>query len=86
MDLYFSQVFCVKFEPEKVKEVLDLFARMGLVRFVAAAQWVMYELFANKTDAPDWLICEPDENEGRRLLAEIVSGGNFGQFEKQSEE
>lgn len=84
MDLYFSQVFCVKFEPEKVKEVLDLFSRMSLMRFVAAAQWVMYELFANKTDASDWLICEPDENEGRRLLAEIVSGGNFGQFDARN--
>lgn len=30
------------------------------------------------------LICEPDENEGRRLLAEIVSGGNLGQFDARN--
>lgn len=28
-----------------------------------------------------WMICEPDEKEGRKLLAEIMQGGNFGQYD-----
>ena len=28
-----------------------------------------------------WMICEPNEKEGRRLLAEIMQGGNFGQYD-----
>ena len=28
-----------------------------------------------------WLICEPNEVEGRKLLAEIMQGGNFGQYD-----
>ena len=28
-----------------------------------------------------WMICEPNEVEGRRLLAEIMQGGNFGQYD-----
>ena len=28
-----------------------------------------------------WMICEPNEFEGKRLLAEIMRGGNFGQYD-----
>ena len=28
-----------------------------------------------------WMICEPNEKEGKRLLAEIMQGGNFGQYD-----
>ena len=28
-----------------------------------------------------WMICEPNVKEGRKLLAEIMQGGNFGQYD-----
>ena len=28
-----------------------------------------------------WMICEPNENEGKKLLEEIMKGGNFGQYD-----
>ena len=28
-----------------------------------------------------WMICEPNEKEGRKLLAEIMQGGNFGHYD-----
>ena len=28
-----------------------------------------------------WMICEPNEKEGRKLMAEIMQGGNFGQYD-----
>ena len=28
-----------------------------------------------------WMICEPHEREGRKLLEEIMKGGNFGQYD-----
>ena len=31
-------------------------------------------------DCP-WLLCEPNEVEGKKLLAEIMQGGNFGQYD-----
>ena len=28
-----------------------------------------------------WMICEPNEKEGKKLLDEIMKGGNFGQYD-----
>ena len=28
-----------------------------------------------------WMICEPNEKEGKRLMEEIMKGGNFGQYD-----
>ena len=28
-----------------------------------------------------WMICEPNEKEGKKLLEEIMKGGNFGQYD-----
>ena len=28
-----------------------------------------------------WMICEPNEREGKKLLEEIMKGGNFGQYD-----
>ena len=30
-----------------------------------------------------WMICEPNEKEGRKLLEEIMKGGNFGQYDSE---
>ena len=42
------------------------------------------ELKANNY-AP-WMICEPNEKEGKKLLAEIMQGGNFGQYDTRDAE
>ena len=34
-----------------------------------------------KNNCAPWMICEPNEVEGRKLLAEIMQGGNFGQYD-----
>lgn len=33
-----------------------------------------------------WMICEPNEREGRKLLEEIMKGGNFGQYDTRDAE
>ena len=33
-----------------------------------------------------WMICAPNEREGRKLLEEIMKGGNFGQYDERGKE
>ena len=33
-----------------------------------------------------WMICEPNEKEGKKLLEEIMKGGNFGQYDTRDAE
>ena len=37
------------------------------------------------TDCP-WLLCEPNEREGKKLLEVIMKGGNFGQYDTRDAE
>lgn len=74
MDLFFAQRVCA----EGRDKVLALFKSLGLMRFVAATQWVLSEVFQMPREQ---LLCEPDAHEGQRLLDEILIGGNFGKHD-----
>ena len=79
---------------EKVMSVLRSF---GMGKFAGAVMYVLHKVFAIPTqlsinderlriiDCP-WLLCEPNEREGKRLLEEIMKGGNFGQYDTRDAE
>lgn len=81
MDLYFAQVAVMKRMPAKIEDVLGLFRRLGLMKFVAGTQLIVHEVFGLGEDA---LLCDPDIKEGLLLLREIEIGGNFGQYDKRN--
>lgn len=81
MDLYFAQVAFLERMPEKKNEMLGLFRRLGLMKFVAGTQYVLNVVFGLEADA---LLCAPDEKEGQLLMKEIEIGGNFGQYDKRN--
>ena len=80
MDLYYSQQACIEQCPEKIPEILGLFKQMGFMKFIAATQWVIKEVFCGNTNSVNQLICPPNERGGKALLNEIEAGGNFGQY------
>lgn len=69
---------------EKIK-VMQTLRSLRLKRFAGAVMWVIgymvhgEGLTINGFKKDEWMICEPDEKEGRFLLDEIMMSGNFGQ-------
>ena len=57
---------------KNICEVLDSF---NMLKFAGAVMWVMKEVFGLERE---FMICEPNERLGRKLLAHIMQGGNFG--------
>ena len=74
------------------EEMMAVLRSFGMGKFASAVMFVLFEVFAMPTrhsindarlrinDCP-WLLCEPNEKEGRKLLEEIMKGGNFGQYD-----
>lgn len=79
MDLYFAQV-AVR-NNDDYHCVLTLFKKLGLMRFVGATQWVLGQVFLLPREQ---MLCEPDADEGQKLLDEIMIGGNFGHHDERN--
>ena len=60
------------------EEVMAVLRSFGMGKFAAAVMYVLQEVFAMPALC---YICEPNEREGKKLLAEIMQGGNFGQYD-----
>jgi len=48
---------------------------LNMLRFASAVMWVMKEVFGM---AEQYMICEPNERLGQKLLVHVMQGGNFG--------
>ena len=51
-----------------------------MLRFTQGVMWIMKEVFGLDNE---YLLCEPDENEGRYILNEVMTGGNFGHYDER---
>ncbi len=60
------------------EEVMAVLRSFGMKKFAASVMYVLQEVFAMPSL---YYICEPNEKEGKKLLAEIMQGGNFGQYD-----
>ena len=65
------------------EEVMNVLHSFGMGKFAAAVMWVLHEVFAMPAH---YYICEPNEREGRKLLAEIMRGGNFGHYDERGKD
>lgn len=52
----------------------------AMVKFAKGLMWVMHEALGMQRD---WMLWEPDEKEGRYILKQVMTGGNFGHHDKR---
>lgn len=52
----------------------------GMVKFAKGLMWVMHEALGMPRE---WMLWEPDEKEGRYILKQVMTGGNFGHHDKR---
>lgn len=57
-------------------EAVKWFRRLHIERFAAAVMYVQKEVLGLEDR---WLLLQPDEQRGKILLEEVMTGGNFGQ-------
>ncbi|MDY3965029.1 MAG: nucleotidyltransferase family protein [Prevotella sp.] len=72
MDYYFTLIARNSNDDDKIRKTLS---SLGLMKFASAMMYVMQVVFGLEEK---YMICKPDANRGKRLLAEIERGGNMG--------
>lgn len=74
--------YILSFLPLKDRDgVVANLKRFGLMKLAGAMMWVLQQVCGMSSD---YLICEPNEKEGRFLLDEIMRGGNFGKYRRDN--
>lgn len=58
-------------------EVVGVLKSLGMLRFAKAVMWIEAEALGLRAEG---CIVEPDEKLGRRLLDDVLEGGNFGKY------
>ena len=67
-------------EEERIQTMATL-RRLKMRRFAAAVMWVLGDVFALDRR---YMLVEPSRKEGEFLLSEILSAGNFGQYDARN--
>lgn len=80
MDYYF--VLRTSYENDN-ENVLRIVRDLGLNRFASALMWVIAHVFANDNDNENFYPWVPNEKDGRLLLDEVMTGGNFGRHNEE---
>lgn len=63
------------------KQAYRTMCRLGMKGFAGAAMYVLQEVFGLHND---YLLCEPSEKSGKFILNEILTAGNFGQYDNRT--
>ncbi len=80
MDYYFL-LTTTTISERKHLESLEILDSLGLTRFASAVMYVMQTVFGM---AKEYMFVEPEPEEGKFLIDEIMLAGNFGKYDLRS--
>lgn len=61
-------------------DILNVLQEFGMIRFARGVMWIMQDIFGLERK---YMYCEPLESEGRFILGEVMTGGNFGHHDQR---
>jgi hypothetical protein len=76
---YFFILKALPFDERSM--VLAELKSFGMYKVSATMMWLLQDVCNLSSD---YFLCEPDEKEGRFVLDDMMSGGNFGHYRKDS--
>lgn len=80
MDFYFVLKEFQKLSEVSKDAICNLYKQFGMERFASAVMWIMKYVFGMEDR---YLLCEPNEKEGRLILNEVMQNGNFGHHDER---
>jgi hypothetical protein len=63
-----------------LKDSVAAVREFGMEKFAKGLMWMMHEALGMPRE---WMLWEPDEKEGRYILEQVMTGGNFGYHDKR---
>lgn len=79
MDYYFVLRNNDVDEPMRQRTIKTV-SSFGMTRFASGVMWIMKDVFGISEQL---LLCNPNEKEGRYILNEVMTGGNFGHHDER---
>lgn len=70
----------LEISQENREELISTFQDLGMMRFARAVMWIENEVLGLPVTQ---CIVEPEERRGKRLLNDILEGGNFGHYSQR---
>jgi len=58
----------------------ETFCSLGIQRFASGVMWIMKTVFGLEEC---FILCSPNEQEGKYILKNVIDGGNFGRFNER---
>ena len=75
MDYYYILMHS---SDEQRKDAFDVLKSLKMAKFVGGIMWILRECFDMKEE---YVLCAVNERHGKYLLSEILTAGNFGQYD-----
>lgn len=77
---YYFVLRTVHGEGLMVQDYVGAVRDFGMEKFAMGLMWLMHETLGIPCD---WMLWEPDEKEGKYILEQVMTGGNFGHHDKR---